>query len=557
MPVGTPSPLLSAASVEEVHLVIPERIHRELRSVLFPDGENHPFFGKVERGAFCIVTRSTGLRRMSYLVREVVHPESPDDLAFESSGERGQAGGADSQLSDGDERREVGAVPSGFGLRFSKEYHGRAVRRAKASEAGLMRVHTHPGGVTPSSIDRRSARRVFDEDVDRLHAGAPLLAAITNGKDRWSARVYEFGSDPAPHVTPADAVRLVGPRFEKLETASSPRGPAGARSELPGEAHDSTVQLWGEEGQRILGGLRVGLVGCGGVGSILATQLPRLGIGGLVLVDFDRLEKASANRAQGATAMDVRQSRLKTLVAQREAHRAAPVQSFETSVVDGSVVEDDPEFAAVPGLLDCDVILAAVDAARPRKVLDHLATVHCIPVLSGGSRLHVDEGGTLRREAKIETSITGPGFPCFECQMVWRPQDVEYEREHPRFRGERGYVEGGVDPEETPRSPSVIGINGVVAGLLQHRLVALILGISPRVVGTHRLRPRTLDTKWLWDSTGRCERAGCGRPPLAAGDGYVLPLGTDWSMRYQREDVPRPENIAIDPSRAEEILEGE
>lgn len=558
MPVGTPAALLSATSVDEVHLVFPEQVHAELERVLFPANEEHPFFGKYERGAFCVVCRSTGLRRVSYVVRDVVHPRSGDDLAVPRRGWSGQEDAATKlTASRNSQLGRSGTDSDRFeaGLRFSKRYHHRAIQRAKELGGGLLRVHTHPGGVTPSDVDRRSARRIFDDDADRLPAGAPLLAAITNGDGAWSGRVYEFGRSAEPHVSPVSAVRIVGPRFRRVETPDSPSRPAGALGNFVGEAHESTIQLWGEEGQRILGGLRVGLVGCGGVGSILATQLPRLGVGELVLVDFDRLEQANANRAVGATVMDVRQSRLKTLVAQREAHRAATSPGFETTVVDGSVVEEDPTFAAVPSLLDCDVIVLAVDAARPRQVVDHLASAHCILAVSGGSRLHVDDGGRLLPEAKIQTSVTGPGFACFRCQRVWRLEDVEEEREHPRFRREQRYIEGGGEPSEPPRSPSVIGINSIVAGLLQHRLTALVLRIGARVVGTHRLGPRDLDTKWFAGS-GSCN-VDCDRPALAAGDLHRLPLGTDLTMRYYRDDIAMPETTTIDTSRADEILAGE
>lgn len=133
----------------------------------------------------------------------------------------------------------------------------------------------------------------------------------------------------------------------------------------------------------------------------------------------------------------MRQNRPKIEVAERVAHDAATAPEFDTTTVDGSVLDDDPEYSAVPDLLDCDLILTAVDAARPRKVLDHLATAHCIPVIDGGSRLHADDDGELQPEAKVEVAVTGPGWPCFKCQRVWRPEDVEYERDNPRFRGER------------------------------------------------------------------------------------------------------------------------
>lgn len=539
MPAGTPAPLLSARDADEVHLVIPESKQRDLQEVLFPEEPDHPFAGKGERGAFCVISRSTGVSRLSYLIRSVVHPESQDDLTVG----RERPKGSWPNLSAGASYRS-GEV----GFRFSKEYHHRAIEKAKALEGGLLRVHTHPNGVLPSPVDRWSAERVFDGDADRLQPGAPLMAAITNENGDWSARIYEYGAAGGPEVTRATAVRIVGHRFRKQPTSDTESDVDGVAS----TAQDSTIQLWGTRGQKLLARLHVGLVGCGGVGSILAAHLPRLGVERLTFVDFDRLEPANANRASGATHIDIHQRRLKTRVAQREAHKAATHPDFESRVVDGSVVESAQEWTAIPELLDCDIIIAAVDAARPRKVLDHIATAHCIPVLNGGSRLHARDDGTLREEAKIETSVTGPGFPCFECQRVWSRDQVEFERDNPRFRGERGYVEGGVDPDEEPRSPAVIGVNDTVAGLLQLRLQALVLGVATRVVGTHRLKPSDLSV--TWHSTVDNCGDGCRHAPLAAGDRHELPAGTDWSMRYSRSDIPMPETETIDAGRAAEIL---
>lgn len=541
MPAGTPATPQTAADADEVHLSFPRRVYDDLHEVLFPTEVSHPFAGKFERGAFCVVNRSTGVKRVTYLVREIVRPESERDLdasnrqdgAIKRDRETSIASRLIGKMSGGDDYL-------GHHLRFSQEYHHRALERARELDGGILRVHTHPGtgGVAPSTIDSRSAERVFDGDVDRLPPAAPLVAAITNEAEAWSARVYEFGADRQVSVTPATAIRLVGPEFEKRETPDSPLGPAGAVGRIDHEEQDSTIQAWGADGQRTLAGLRVGLVGCGGVGSILAEHLSRLGVGELVLVDFDRLEPANRNRAQGATRMDVRQRRLKTRVAERVAHMSATSQDFDTTVVDGSPVEADPEFTAVPELLDCDVIVEAVDAARPRLVLDHIASAHCIPVISGGSRLHVETDGMLGHEAKVEVNATGPDWPCFECQRVWRPQDVEYEHEDPRFRGERGYVDGGVDPDELPRSPSVIGFNAMVAGLVQRRLQAIVQQIGLRVVPPTRLNPRDVELDPA--SIIACAN-DCGRAPIAAGDQHSLPTGTDWSMRYERDDIPMPE----------------
>jgi hypothetical protein len=556
MPKGTPADWLSAAEADEVHFAFPREVHEDLMDVLFPS-EGHPFHGMGERGAFAVLSKSTGNRRVTYIVEEVVHPESSEDLEL-----TGTLSGNDGSDRDDDGTGRFGSwfggnsestntnYDSELGYQFSEEYHERAVERAKARGGGLIRIHTQPGGVRASPIDIESAARVYKADRDRLPVGAPWGAAITNEAGEWSMRVYEDARhDDEPVVTHADRVRIVGPTLDDSALSIQPTRRSASRGEGPSvddKEQDSTIQLWGEADQATLADLRVGVVGCGGVGSILAEHLARLGVGELVFVDFDRLEEANFNRAQGARRIDVRHERLKTEVAERVARRSATAQGFETHIVDGSVVDDDSEYAAVPALLDCDLILSGVDAARPRQVLDAVARAHCIPVIDGGSLLHADDDGVLQPEAKIETAVAGPGWACFNCQRVWTQEDVDYEADHPKFRGERGYVPGGVDPEEdeeATRDPSVIGVNSLVAGLMQRRLLAIVLGSAEGVEGTLRVRVRDVETNW--QSQWGCD-PDCGAPSVGVGDREELPTGTDWGMRYERDDIPMPETRVSD-----------
>ncbi|UHH25677.1 ThiF family adenylyltransferase [Halobacterium noricense] len=549
MPKGTPADWLSAADADEVHFVLPREVHNALMDVLFPS-EGHPFHGMHERGAFAVLAKSTGAQRANYIVEDVVHPESSDDLELKGNVSGGESDGRSiGSWFGGNSDNDVSSDDSMAGYEFSEAYHERAVERARDRGGGLVRIHTQPGGVSESTVDTASAARVFEADRDRLPGGAPFAAAITNEPGDWSMRVYEPSRDPSadPQVTHADRVRVVGPSRDEpaLHVQDTGRRSPSTNHLRGDDERDSTIQLWREEGQARLADLRVGVVGCGGVGSILAEHLARLGVGELVFVDFDRLERANFNRSQGAQRIDVRQERLKTEVAERVARQSATSEDFDTRVVDGSVVEDALEYAAVPDLVDCDIILSGVDAARPRQVLGALARAHCIPVIDGGSLLHADEQGMLEKEAKAETAVAGPGWPCFECQRVWTQDAVDYEGGHPKFRGERGYVPGGVDPDEEDRDPSVIGVNAIVAGLMQRRLLAITLDVARAVVGTLRLNLRDVEANM--SSTWGCE-SDCDAPAVGAGDREALPTGTDWAMRYEREDMEMPEKKTKDAS---------
>jgi sulfur carrier protein ThiS adenylyltransferase len=79
---------------------------------------------------------------------------------------------------------------------------------------------------------------------------------------------------------------------------SDPRTPASfcVPSPVGFDAHDATSR--GGWAHARLGECRVGIAGCGGLGSTVAVALARSGIGALTLVDFDLVESSNLNRQQ-------------------------------------------------------------------------------------------------------------------------------------------------------------------------------------------------------------------------------------------------------------------
>src|SRR5260370_20441538 len=127
----------------------------------------------------------------------------------------------------------------------------------------------------------------------------------------------------------------------------------------------------------MLSELSIGIAGVGGVGGILAEHLARLGIGTLVLVDYDRLEIGNLSRSQGATRSEATARLPKVQVYARVAKEAATAPNFEAFAVRESVAEP----SGLKPLLDCDIIVSAADDAFARQVLDHASYAHLIPVI--------------------------------------------------------------------------------------------------------------------------------------------------------------------------------
>src|SRR4029077_10560891 len=167
------------------------------------------------------------------------------------------------------------------------------------------------------------------------------------------AQQRKFGPKAA-RIIFASRARIVGPGL-RLRNAD-PAGNAG-ENYRDFEMTESSALLWGESGQRLLAELTVGIAGLGGVGGMLAEYLARLGVGGLVLVDYDRLENANFNRSQGTTRSEARSRSVKVAVYRRVTREAATYPNFKVSIFRESVAEN----AGLNPLLDCDIIAGAAD----------------------------------------------------------------------------------------------------------------------------------------------------------------------------------------------------
>ncbi len=66
------------------------------------------------------------------------------------------------------------------------------------------------------------------------------------------------------------------------------------------EAQVATISVWGERAQQDLARARIGIIGLGSVGSIVAEAFARTGSQEIVLIDHDHLELRNLDRTLGA-----------------------------------------------------------------------------------------------------------------------------------------------------------------------------------------------------------------------------------------------------------------
>ena len=153
-----------------------------------------------------------------------------------------------------------------------------------------LAVHNHSGddSVAFSSIDMASHRRGYPAILDILGgppAGGLVFTRRAVAGDIWMSADQQIELDHT--VVPGILQQLWYP---------SPRRALAAKPE-----YDRQVRLFGDRGQEILGGQKVAIIGVGGAGSLINECLARLGVGHLVVVDFDRLDTTNSPRIVGGT----------------------------------------------------------------------------------------------------------------------------------------------------------------------------------------------------------------------------------------------------------------
>ncbi|MHB8870310.1 MAG: ThiF family adenylyltransferase [Thermoleophilia bacterium] len=156
---------------------------------------------------------------------------------------------------------------------------------------------------------------------------------------------------------------------------------------------------FGEEGQRRLGAARVGLVGCGALGSVVAGHLVRAGVGYLRIVDRDFLELNNLQRQALFTEADVEQRTPKAVAA------AEHLRRINGEVVVEPRVADINPFSIVSFAEGLDVLVDGTDNFLTRFLVNDYCVSRGVPWVYGGV---IMAGGMTM------TFTPGDG-PCLRC----------------------------------------------------------------------------------------------------------------------------------------------
>lgn len=342
-----------------------------------------------------VMTDEVHQKLFVHLIRE----DEQEDLCFAtyvpSSGANRSTGIVSQIILPGEDERIVHG-----NVGFLPNYFERVLKIAAERKEGIAFLHSHPSsGWQGMSEDDIIAETRMSPSVMGL-TGFPLVGLTLGTDGAWSGRFWIKDEKEKRKYNRnwCDAVRVIG---KKLSITYN--------DYLLPPIFDSAKQLrtisaWGGKTQEDLSRLKIGIVGLGSVGSIVAEILARTGIANFTLIDFDAVEEKNLDRLTNVFKEDI--GRAKVLAVADGIRKSATAPKIKITSCEYSICEKQGFETA----LDCDIIFSCVDRPWPRQVLNFIAYAHLIPVI---------DGGILVRTNKVNTSIIGAD---------WKAQTVGYKR---------------------------------------------------------------------------------------------------------------------------------
>jgi molybdopterin/thiamine biosynthesis adenylyltransferase/proteasome lid subunit RPN8/RPN11 len=348
------------------------------------------------------------------------------------------------------------------GLTIRSEGYVRALAEAETLGATCIWVHTHPGedsSPRPSEHDRIVDREIAD--LFRLRSGSPyygaLIFSLRSSELAFTGHVQSEGRN----VAQVDRLWEVGDRWRLTRSVDSALPQLSA-------IYDRNVRAFGPAVQQTLADLRIGIVGCGGTGSVVAEQLTRLGVRHLLLIDPDELSESNLTRVYGSTAVDVGQPKVGVLAR----HLADIAPQIRCESVQSMVTLQ----SAARRLIDCDVVFGCTDDNAGRLVLSRLATYLLTPVIDCGVLISSDSAGQLTGIDGRVTTLS-PGQACLVCRGRIDLARAGAEMLTPDERVRR--EDEGYAPALARIEPAVVSFTTLVGATAVSELLERLIGYGP------------------------------------------------------------------------------
>jgi molybdopterin-synthase adenylyltransferase len=351
---------------------------------------------------------------------------------------------------------------------------GRVLRQGRLSLSEEDRAAGSAARSSPTLYRlKRSLQPLYSRDGNlyllRNGQGGDFVISEPSPIDR--AAINLLGQSSQSHETLAAALEAQGLHAERAELILSDLAAAGVVEEVSELSRLSREQLErydrqliyfsdlaprgiaAESMQATLAHATVGVLGCGGLGSWVASGLACAGVGRLVLVDDDRVEQSNLNRQILFTEEDVGRLKIDAAAERlRRSNRQLKIDSITRRVTSPG----DMDFAA-----DVDLLISTADwppYELPRWINDACSRF-VTPYLTAGQVLPKIRVGPL---------VVPGETACNECIERYA------RRAYPLYE-----ELSSVDPSDLPPAATLGAASGVAGSLLAMEAVHFLTGVRP------------------------------------------------------------------------------
>ncbi|HEY4193939.1 MAG TPA: ThiF family adenylyltransferase [Mucilaginibacter sp.] len=329
----------------------------------------------------------------------------------------------------------------------------------KASRKGLsiLKIHSHPGGFSNfSTIDDQSDKELFTSVFGWFNEDHPHISAVMlpGGEIFGRAILSDLFFVTLKNISVAGNNIL---SWGNAETGIIP------------DFSLRTRQAFGEGTVNKLKNLTAVVAGCSGTGSPVIEQLARLGVGRIILIDPDNIEKKNLNRIYNSTMRDAILNSKKVGVLKRAIDRiglGTEVIAFEVNLYDSIEV--------LMEIANADVIFGCMDSVDGRHLLNQVATFYLIPYFDIGIKLISDGKGGID-QIMGTVHYLQPGGSTLLSRGVYTTEDLRAasifrkDLNHYMEQKKLGYI-----ADVRVESPAVISINTQLASMAVNEFLARI-----------------------------------------------------------------------------------
>ena len=350
---------------------------------------------------------------------------------------------------------------------FDEQYTLRVALSAENHALSVGVIHSHPENFAP----RPSA---IDDDMDEYYSRyfadfAPnrpyvsLIFSVIEHQLVVSGRVFWNGSWLTLDRTLAER------RFVK----NWPGKKSNKQSNFEVERVARFVSAFGEEALSRLRDSCVAVIGAGGTGSAAVEVLARAGVGRLILVDPDVVERSNLDRIHGSIPVHSERKTPKVVVARELVHQIDP--SIEVVALQGRL----PQPEVVDAVVSSDICLGCTDKQHSRLALSDLAFRYLVPAMDCGVVLEGEDGVVSGQVAQFVRFLAAD--PCVLCRNMIDSRQVAQELMSDEERAHRAVAAAdararGDDPDPYWRRERQINTVGYLTTAVGSMLAGYAIG---------------------------------------------------------------------------------